>query len=86
MSDKIKIEWVKCHHGVEKRLGCRQCEEEKTQSKNYLNQIIKHKSEPPKKIPITRGCHAAANGGCFCSGACKEIIGYRDPLFPGENY
>lgn len=28
-------------------------------------------------VPIYRGCN---NSTCFCSGACKEIIGYRDKL------
>lgn len=33
-----------------------------------------------KKIPIYKGC---LNETCFCTGACREIIGYRDKL-PGE--
>lgn len=32
------------------------------------------------KIPIYRGC---SNESCFCTGACREIIGYRDKI-PGE--
>lgn len=32
----------------------------------------------PDKIPIYRGC---ANTQCFCTGSCKEIIGYRDRQF-----
>lgn len=28
------------------------------------------------KIPIYAGC---SNGICYCTGACKEIIGYREP-------
>lgn len=33
------------------------------------------------KVPIRRGCPNAglgASSGCFCSGACQEIIGWRD--------
>lgn len=36
------------------------------------------------KVPVFRGCQQTRNGGaCFCSGACKAIVGYRDKL-PGE--
>lgn len=38
-----------------------------------------------KKIPIYRGCTTATNGEmCYCTGACRQIIGYRDPN-PLEN-
>jgi len=30
------------------------------------------------KVPILRGCMAAKNGGCLCSGVCNEVIGWRD--------
>lgn len=30
------------------------------------------------KEPIRRGCDAARQGGCFCTGKCQEIIGWRD--------
>lgn len=33
------------------------------------------------KVPVRKGCRN--KGGCFCTGACQEIIGYRDKL-PGE--
>ena len=33
------------------------------------------------KVPIRKGCR---NKQCFCTGACDEIIGYRDKL-PNEN-
>jgi hypothetical protein len=36
-----------------------------------------------RKVPIKRGCPAAQQGGCFCTGKCKEIIGFRDKL-PNE--
>lgn len=32
------------------------------------------------KVPVYKGC---PNQQCFCTGACREIIGYRDKL-PGE--
>lgn len=44
-----------------------------------LNDFFNKKSD---KIAIKRGC--SSRGGCFCSGACNEIVGYRDRL-PGEN-
>ncbi len=77
---EIKIDWLKCHHGYELRNGrCPQCEAEK---QNLFKQFIKGKDEPPTKIPIYRGCNA--KDGCFCSGHCREIIGYREPLYVGE--
>lgn len=33
-----------------------------------------------KKVPIYKGC---PNKECFCTGACREIIGWRDKI-PGE--
>lgn len=77
---EIKIDWVKCHHGVELRNGrCHKCEEEKNK---MFQQFKQSESKPPTKIPIYRGCNA--KDGCFCSGRCREIIGYRNPLFLGE--
>ena len=35
------------------------------------------------KVPIYKGC-PNKNNQCFCTGVCKEIIGYRDKL-PNEN-
>jgi hypothetical protein len=32
------------------------------------------------KVPIKKGC---PNKNCFCTGACNEIIGFRDKL-PNE--
>lgn len=32
------------------------------------------------KVPIFKGCK---NESCYCTGKCKEIIGFRDK-FPGE--
>lgn len=80
---KLNIEWVKCPHGIEKRsiIGCPDCEKQKVE---FYNSIIKERDNIPQKIPILRGCKAAENGGCFCNGSCQEIIGYREPLYPGE--
>jgi hypothetical protein len=33
------------------------------------------KDEGPKKKPIYRGCK---NQMCFCTGKCREIIGYEE--------
>lgn len=33
------------------------------------------------QVPILRGC--ANENGCYCTGACQVIIGWRDKL-PGE--
>lgn len=75
----INIEYVKCIHGFEKRFGkCPECL--KDQQKFLLN-IVENK-KVDNRIPIRKGC--TANGGCFCDGSCKEVIGYRDPLFPNE--
>lgn len=75
------IEWIKCHHGVEKRSlnGCEECRKERD---DLFSAVSKKAAEAPSRIPIKRGCRVMAP--CFCSGACQEIIGYRDPLFPGE--
>ncbi len=27
-------------------------------------------------IPVERGCQASKQGGCFCTGKCREIVGY----------
>jgi hypothetical protein len=58
------------------------------QEQPSLNEMFKkavkdHFKKMDRKVPIKKGCHAAANGGCFCTGACQEIIGYRDKL-PNE--
>lgn len=77
----LNIVWEKCIHGVEKRnpMGCQKCREEQ---KKYSDLFWGALPDTDKRIPITRGC--TAHGPCFCDGSCKEIIGYRDPLFPGE--
>lgn len=41
---------------------------------NNINNIIKENSN---KVPIYKGC---PNKTCFCTGQCKEIIGYRDKI------
>lgn len=78
-SNLLNIEYLKCHHGVDKRIHCHQCE---TENRNFLNYLHDARNEPSNRIPIYRGCQA--HGGCFSTGKCKEIVGYRDPIFPGE--
>lgn len=80
MENTLNIVWEKCHHGVEKRspFGCDKCRQELSAYKNMLSQ---KERLPVTRIPIKRGC--PNKDGCFCTGACNEIIGYRDP-FPGE--
>lgn len=76
----LNIVWEKCHHGIEKRHGCLQCEEEK---RKFLKSVFERKAPfAQKRIPILRGCNS--KDGCFCTGRCNEVIGYRDPL-PGEH-
>lgn len=75
------VEWIKCHHGFELRKGrCPLCEKERN---DFLTQLFREKpGTTPARIPIRRGCRN--QGGCFCSGSCKEIVGYRDPVFTSE--
>lgn len=78
---EIKIYWKTCKHGYELRYGrCPQCEKEKHE---FIYNGLAKSLEPPKKIAIKRGCHSAGEP-CLCNGSCQEIVGYRDPLFPGE--
>jgi len=44
--------------------------------KTIIDRIIFDKKED-NRIPILRGCMAAQHGGCFCTGRCNEIIGYK---------
>ncbi len=47
--------------------------------RKYLDNTLEKQLEKQKtKVPILKGCFASKNGGCFCSGDCKEIIGWRD--------
>jgi hypothetical protein len=39
---------------------------------SYLEEMEKFRSE---KVPIYKGCK---NKTCFCTGDCKEVVGYRD--------
>ena len=70
----MKTTYLKCHHGNELRIGCNECENEKS---SIYNGFIQKAQGKPTKIPIYRGCNNTQ--GCFCSGKCKEIIGYREP-------
>ena len=56
------------------------------QDKDYLRNLYMKSaiSQFENKVPIYRGCPNKGNGGCFCPGTCREIIGYRDKI-PGEN-
>ena len=84
MAQEIKIEWVKCHHGIEKRspIPCEQCRKEKDELFSKFNKQL-YDDSAPTKIAIKRGCPNSPNP-CFCTGICNEIIGYRTPLFVGE--
>lgn len=35
------------------------------------------------RVPIRKGCPNAGVSGCFCTGRCQEIIGWRDK-YPDE--
>lgn len=76
----LNVEWLKCHHGVLKSHFCHECHDER---ERYKQSFFQQATEPPKRIPIYKGCYAAQHGGCFCTGDCKTIVGYRDPI-PGE--
>jgi hypothetical protein len=70
---ELNIEWLKCPHGREVRSGCPECDKLKNDVLNAVRQV-----ELNPRVPIYRGCNS--NGACFCSGRCREIIGYRDRL------
>lgn len=42
------------------------------EKKNYFERLKEFQEE---KVPILKGC---GNRQCFCTGACKEVVGYRD--------
>lgn len=44
---------------------------------NYIKDKMKLE-ENKDKVPIYRGCQ---NQSCFCSGKCREIIGWREKTF-----
>lgn len=48
-----------------------------------MEYISEFKKRLETQVPIRKGCKAAAEGGCFCTGKCQEIIGWRDKQ-PGE--
>ena len=72
----LNIEWAKCHHGIEKRslLPCEKCRQEK---QDFENMVFSPNREKKTRVPILRGCK---NKECFCTGACKEVIGWRNAL------
>lgn len=51
----------------------------------YQNLLKQFQDQRNQQVPIYKGCPNSSNhGGCYCTGVCKEIIGYRDKL-PNEN-
>ena len=64
--------YIKCHHGNLKK-DCMQCEKEKRDTNIY--DFVKKTLTEDKRTPILRGCQ---NEICFCTGKCKEIIGYQE--------
>lgn len=72
----LHIEYLKCHHGIDKRHFCAQCHDEKER----INALYNHTAHLiPSRIPIRKGCPNSPNP-CFCSGVCHEIVGYRDRM------
>ena len=41
----------------------------------YTHVLIEVRDKFKNQEPIRRGC---VNAQCFCSGACQEIVGWRD--------
>jgi hypothetical protein len=74
MSNTLTAVYTKCHHGNLVK-DCLLCQEEKQKYKSLLSQH--QATEKDKRIPIYRGC-SSGSSGCFCSGRCKEIIGYYE--------
>jgi hypothetical protein len=49
------------------------------QEKLNMTYVQKWKKQMNDKVPIYRGCpNTDSSVGCFCTGICKQIIGYRD--------
>lgn len=62
---------LKCHHGNLVKT-CILCTQELEQFRSFLHA---GKLEEDKRVPILRGC---PNEQCFCTGRCKEVIGYYE--------
>ena len=78
----VKVTWEKCPHGVLKSdiSSCPKCDKiEKALSESKTKILKEIVEENKSRIPIRRGCSAAAHGGCFCTGQCQEIIGWVEP-------
>ncbi len=74
-----------CYCGVIHRLGAAE-QQKKSALESFRNTAIaEHEKKVGNKVPILAGCHGARNGGCYCTGACRRIIGYRD-VHPLENF
>ncbi len=69
----MEAKYLNCHHGNLVKY-CLTCETEKEGFKNLLHNYSKAQ-EKDKRIPIYRGC---SNSTCFCTGKCKEIVGYYE--------
>lgn len=68
-------EYLKCSHGVSKGsiIPCKECEEAKQRNEGLFHSIISDAAKDTR-TPIYRGCQ---NKVCYCSGKCREIIGYE---------
>lgn len=74
----MEIEYIKCRHEKELLYGCKECDAEKIALYSNISSAIKKDT----RIPILRGCpnlSQGSGGQCFCTGTCKEIVGYREP-------
>lgn len=69
-------EYLKCSHGVSKAsiIPCKQCEDYEQEVRNLFHKSASESKEDKRK-PIYRGCQ---NDVCYCTGKCREIIGYED--------
>lgn len=48
------------------------------EQKDFKSKIVENiVNENRNKVPVYRGC---PNTQCFCTGKCREIVGYRDRL------
>ncbi len=83
----MKRTYLKCVHGnlIGSFMPCKDCEERKQENLNLLSGVHNSISDSmrqlhPKKgtkIPVYRGC-SNFGGACYCTGKCKEIIGYDE--------
>lgn len=76
---QLKAVYLECHHGIKKNsfISCEKCEREKQEIYGGLGFRLKE-IEKDKRIPILRGCSVGVGGQCYCTGKCKDIIGYYE--------